>query len=340
MWINQIRRPILHHLRRAERGHGETSSTEVRATAHDHAPLLRGAPLYLAVAVVGLVHGLNWPVMAHGVTLMAPQWLTVMRLAAGSVVVVVAVALMGRLKIPHRADLPIVVTVGLLQLALVYGLTFAALTHAPAGRAAVLLHTSALWAVPISALFLREKCSVATTLGVLVGLSGVALLLAPWEEGFMDSTRPLGYALLLAGAVANAVASVHIRSHQWTSTPLKLLPWQLGLGAVAAAIYASFSAGLPDVNVDTQTVLVVAYQGVFASAIGVWGVLAVTRSLGAVSSNLALMMVPVIGLVSSAMLLSEGLPVYVIVGLGMILTGAAVGIAASRSTPPAPNPLG
>lgn len=336
----KIRRPILHHLRSEERRHGEGSAGNVHAIARDHAPLLRGTPLYLAVAVVGLVHGLNWPVMAHGVTLMPPQWLTVMRLAAGAMVVAVAVAAMGRLKIPHRADLPIVVTVGMLQLALVYGLTFAALTHAPAGRAAVLLHTSALWAVPISALLLREKCSGATLLGIVVGLSGVALLLAPWEEGFMDSTRPLGYALLLAGAVANAVASVHIRSHQWTSTPLELLPWQLGLGAVAAAIYAAFSAGPPDVSLDAQTVLVVAYQGVFASAIGVWGVLAVTRSLGAVSSNLALMLVPVIGLVSSALLLSEGLPMYVIVGLAMILVGAAVGIAASRTNPPVPNPLG
>ncbi|KWX67921.1 DMT family transporter [Mycobacterium sp. NAZ190054] len=302
--------------------------------------MLRGAALYAAIATVGLVHGLNWPVMAHGVTLMPPVWLTVFRLGVGAVVVTVVMAAAGKLRRPVRADLPVVISVGIFQLAVVYALMFIALTLAPAGRSSVLLHTSALWAVPIAALVLRERYPRATVAGLIAGIAGVVLLLAPWEDGFFDSSRPLGYGLLLAGAALNAAVTVHIRSHRWTASPLDLLPWQLGIGCAAAASYAWWSTGAPTFPMNWQAVLVVLYQGVFASAIGVWGVLVVSRSLGAVSSNLSLMVVPVLGLLSSAVFLSEGLPFYVLAGLTMILIGAGLGIAATRASPNAADPLG
>ncbi|CAN5515372.1 DMT family transporter [soil metagenome] len=303
-------------------------------------PLLMGGALWAVVAVVGLVHGLNWPVMSYGVELMSPAWLTVCRLGTGAVVVAAVMAARGRLRLPSRGDVPVVVSVGVVQLAAVYLLMFVALTLAPAGRSAVLLHTSALWAVPIAMLVLSERYTVTTILGLLAGIAGVLFLLAPWEAGFFESTRPLGYGLLLAGAVINAAVTVHIRSHRWTASPLELLPWQLGLGCVVAATYALTTSGVPAIEVSWQAVLVVLYQGVFASAIGVWGVLAISRSLGAVSSNLSLMVVPVLGLVSSAVLLSEGLPIYVVVGLAMILVGAAVGIIATRASPSGADPRG
>lgn len=319
---------------------GRSPSAGIQAlSSHPQPPLLRGGVLWLAVATVGLVHGLNWPVMALGVSLMAPEWLAVLRLGTGAMVVVVVMLATGRLRRPIRSDFSVVFTVGVLQLALVYALMFIALTHAPAGRSSVLLHTSALWAVPIAALALSERYSPATLAGLGAGLVGVLLLLAPWEDHFFDSGRPLGYGLLLTGAGVNALVTVHIRSHRWTASPLELLPWQLAVGALAAATYALVSHGPPTFALDWRAILVVGYQGVFASAIGVWGVLAVSRSLGAVSSNLSLMIVPVIGLLSSALFLSESLPFYVFVGLTLILGGAALGITATRTAPSA-DPLG
>lgn len=302
--------------------------------------LLQGSALCLAIAAVGLVHGLNWPVMAYGVTLMPPEWLAVYRLGVGAIVVMIAMAATGRLRLPARADLPVVISVGVVQLAVVYALMFVALTLAPAGRSAVLLHTSALWAVPIASIFLRERYSRVTLMGLVAGICGVLLLLAPWENEFLSSSRPLGYGLLLAGAAINAAVTVHIRSHRWNGSPLELLPWQLGIGCLAAALYALLSSGAPSIDIDRHVVLVVLYQGVFASAIGVWGVLAISRSLGAVSSNLSLMVVPVLGLLSSALILSEALPFYVFVGMTMILVGAALGLRATRSAPAAADPLG
>ncbi|CAN5513887.1 DMT family transporter [soil metagenome] len=334
MRIRQIRSSILQSAVPDTSASGIGNRTGVQPT------LLAGGALWVVVAVVGLVHGLNWPVMAYGVELMPPAWLTVCRLGTGAVVVAAVMAARGRLRLPSRGDLPVVVSVGVVQLAVVYLLMFGALTLAPAGRSAVLLHTSALWAVPIAMLVLGERYNGATILGLLAGIAGVVLLLAPWEDGFFESSRPLGYGLLLAGAAVNAAVTVHIRSHRWTASPLELLPWQLGLGCIAAATYALAVSGPPVFEIRWQTVLVVLYQGVFASAIGVWGVLAISRSLGAVSSNLSLMVVPVLGLVSSALLLSEGLPVYVVIGLGMILVGAALGITATRASPSGADPRG
>ncbi|MGE2832795.1 DMT family transporter [Mycobacterium sp. SMC-4] len=329
MTIRQIRKSVSQHTPSGKWLQGADDGPVAQPA------LLRGWPLFAVIVIVGLIHGFNWPVMAHGVTLVPPVWLGVLRLATGAAVVAAVMAVRGRLRLPLRRDVPVVLSVGVMQLAVVYSLMFVALSLAPAGRSAVLLHTSALWAVPIAAVVLRERYSAVTLVGLALGTTGVVMLLAPWEDGFFDSTKPLGYGLLLAGALLNAVATVHIRAHRWASSPLQLLPWQLGIGSVIAACCAWVTVGPPEIAPGLVTVLVVLYQGVFASAVGVWGILVISRSLTAVSSNLSLMIVPVLGLLSSAVLLSEALPVYVLVGLVLVLLGAAFGIAATRTAPTA-----
>lgn len=53
------------------------------------------------------------------------------------------------------------------------------------------------------------------------------------------------------------------------------------------------------------TVAVVGYQILLASAFGFWGLLTISRSLPAITTNLTLMAVPVVGLASSVPLANE-----------------------------------
>jgi drug/metabolite transporter (DMT)-like permease len=136
--------------------------------------------------------------------------------------------------------------------------------------------------------------------------------------------------MLLVAAVANAASTVHIRAHRWAGTPFELMPWQLAVAAVPIAILATAIEGVPDIRWTAATVTVVAYQILLGSAFGFWGLLTISRSLPAITTNLTLMAVPVVGLVSSITIANERLTSAVAVSLVLILAGVGLGVVSDR----------
>ena len=71
--------------------------------------------------------------------------------------------------------------------------------------------------------------------------------------------------------------------------------------------------GAPEIAWDATTVAIAAYQVFLGSAFGFWGLLTISRSLPAITTNLLLMAVPVVGLASSIAITDETLTVAVTV---------------------------
>jgi drug/metabolite transporter (DMT)-like permease len=72
--------------------------------------------------------------------------------------------------------------------------------------------------------------------------------------------------------------------------------------------------------------MVVAYQGVLATGFAFWAQITILRNMAAVSANLTMMAVPVVGVLSSAWLLGEPITATLLVGLVLIITGVAVNL--------------
>jgi drug/metabolite transporter (DMT)-like permease len=80
-----------------------------------------------------------------------------------------------------------------------------------------------------------------------------------------------------------------------------------------------------------QLVLVVLYQGMLATGIAFWVQIVILRNLSAVSTNLSLMAVPVVGVVSSAMVLGEDITTSLVLGLLLVILGVAVNLLSDRA---------
>ena len=167
-------------------------------------------------------------------------------------------------------------------------------------------------------------------IGVAAGICGIVLLLEPWALDWGNSQLLLGLGMLLTAAVVNSAATVHIRGHRWSATPLQLMPWQLALAAIPITLLALLSEGIPEIEWTFTTIWIVAYQIALGSAFGFWGVLTISRSLPAVTANLLLMAVPVVGLLSSVVLVDETLTPTVICSLVLVLTGVGLGLISDR----------
>jgi drug/metabolite transporter (DMT)-like permease len=299
---------------------------------------MRRPAVYVLAAATVAVLGLNWPIMAHGVDLVPPLWLAAFRMA-GAAVVVGAVMLPRDAGAPPARDRPILWSVALVRLALVTALVFSALEFVPPGRSSILVYTASLWTVPIAVAFLHERLTPLRIAGLALGSIGVVLLLEPWTLDWGDGSLLLGLGMLVTAAVGNGATTVHIRAHRWAGTPMQLLPWQFAIAANPIAAIAAVVEGVPDVRWTSGTIAVVAYQILLASSFGFWGLVTISRSLPAITTNLTLMAVPVVGLGSSVALAGEPLTVAVAVSLVLILGGVALGILSDRrrAEPPLPG---
>ncbi len=286
---------------------------------------LRPQAVYPVLAFVVLALGVNWPVMSVALRSLTPIWMAVFRLVAAAATLFVVTSATNRLVRPPRRDYPIVLSVAIVRLALVFTLVFFGLEIVPPGRSSILVWTAALWTVPIAVVFVGEHMTRMRWLGLAIGLGGLVLVFEPTRFDWTDGRVLLGHALLLCAALAQASVSVHVRHHSWGSTPLALLPWQLLVAVLPVLAIALAWEGVPRVDWSVGLVANIAFQGIVVSGFAVWGQLTVLRSHPAISTNLALMAVPVIGLLSSVIALGESLTASVVAGLILVLAGVAVG---------------
>jgi len=286
------------------------------------------------LAVVVVILGINWPLLATGLESISPLWLTVFRLSGGAITVLIFAAATGRLTRPPRQDYPMVASVAVFRLALVFILVFGALEFVPPGRSSILVWTTSLWTVPLAAIFVDEHMTRLRWWGLLIGLGGIVMVFEPTRLDWTDTRLLLGHVMLLSAAFLTASVSVHVRRHVWASSPLALLPWQLMVAALPMLTIALLVEGIPDIDWTSQLVGIVAFQATLASGVALWGQLTALRALSAISTNLTLMAIPVLGLVSSALLVDESLTAGVIGGLVLVLAGVALNIVSDTRTGP------
>lgn len=282
--------------------------------------------LFALLVLVVVVMGVNWPIMAIGTRHIPPLWMATFRVAGGLLVVMIGAAASGRLRVPPRADLPIIGSLALFRLAAVFVLVFTALALVPAGRSSVLTWTTSLWTVPIAAVVLGEVVTGRRWVGLALGIGGIVVLVEPWALDWTSADVIAGHLMLILAAIINAATAVHIRAHRWTMTPLQAIPWQLAMATAILAIVSLATVGLPDIDWTPQLAWVVVYQGVLATGIAFWAEVTVLKNLPTVSTNLTLMGVPVVGVLSSAAILGESITASLIAGLSLVMLGVGVNL--------------
>jgi drug/metabolite transporter (DMT)-like permease len=282
--------------------------------------------MYLLLAFAVVVLGVNWPIMAISLESFTPLWMAAFRVGLAAIVVGGLGALTGNVMVPARRDLPIVLSVAIFRLATVMVLVFSGLELIAAGRASVLVWTSALWTVPIAATFLGECMSARTWTGLAIGIAGVLLLSELWGNNWREPDVIVGTLLLLLAAIVNAATAVHIRGHRWTIGPLQALPWQLMIATLPLIVGGFIVDGPPDVDWTPELAWLLGYQAILASGGALWAQVVVLQRLPAISTNVMMMGVPVVGVVSSSLVLHEPVTATLALGIGLVLAGVAVNL--------------
>jgi drug/metabolite transporter (DMT)-like permease len=287
---------------------------------------MRGAAL-LAAAV--LAAGTAWPVIKFALAQATPVWFAASRAGLSALAAFALLAALGNLRLPSRGDLPIIASIGCLQLAAFFTFTHLGLNLLPAGRSAVLAYTTTLWVVPLAGPFLGEWPRGWQLAGVALGLGGVAVLLAPALGDVAGAGGIAGHLYLLAAALAWALAILHSRFHRWRLTPLQVLPWQMLLASCLLFPLAAAMEQAGGIAPVVSALLPLAYVGLVAGPVITWAATSASSLLPATAASLGFLATPVIGAALSTLWLGEALSLDFLLGGALVLAGAALAVVAA-----------
>ncbi len=271
-----------------------------------------------------LVWGVHWVVVKVGLQTIPPFTYGVLRLAGGMAVLAVLMAMTGRLHRPERSDMPIILSYGLLAVALGIAMMNLALPYIPAGRSSILAYTIPLWVVPVMLVAARVRPTRAELAGLALGLTGLVLLLNPAAIEWGSSGALLGSLMLVAAAFGAAVALVHVRTHPWKGTPFDTQIWQLLVALLPMLLLMLILERdeLGSVQWDLPTALAVLYSGPLATAFAYWASQMIVRSLGPMTTGIGYLGTPAVGVIAGIIVLGETVSALDLVG--MLVTGAAI----------------
>ncbi|MCF5143875.1 EamA family transporter [Pseudomonas sp. PA-6-1D] len=304
----------------------EPSSTAYRSRIHT------GAATIVWLCVMVLLWGISWPVTKLALTEVAPIWLSAFRFGSASVCLFVFVALRGKLKFPPRADWPIVISIGLLQMTVFTGLGMVAMTHVDTSRATLLAYTTPLWGLISGWVLQKIQPTRIQLIALALGMIGIGVICSPMEMNWSTPGAVMGACFLITGAIAWSVAILHIKSHKWQASPLQLAPWQMALATIPLTIAAYTIEGVPNnVEVNSRLLELLFFIGPIATS----ACFVISAEHGRRISTFAMsnftLGVPLIGITASVIFLSERLSLWFSIGLSFILAGMLMTIlAASR----------
>ncbi len=293
------------------------------AAAKTGSPVMRPAAAYMLLGVLGLVWGFNWPVMKIGLEFAPPFWFGTIRLVLAAAVLFAVLALRGELIVPSRADWPVVASGGLFVLGLWLAAVQLGLVFVPAGRAALLAFTTPLWVVPLAMMFLGERMTWLKAAGLGAGFAGLGALFNPLALDWSDRNILLGNAALLLSALSWALGIVHLRRHRYRATTLQLAPWQILIAIVPVGLPALYFETWSTIRWGGEFAGVLAYSACLATSAGFWAMTSISRALPAITTSLASLVIPAVGIAASALTLGEPLTTSLLGGLLLIALGVA-----------------
>lgn len=257
----------------------------------------------------------------------------VIRYILVSIFYLMGLAFMGGWRI-ERADWPrllIVSFVGMVGYNLGSAFGFQEVT---AGVGSLIIGTQPLIIAVFAAIFARERLTLASVLGLIIGLSGIVALFWNDLSGNTGSTSLLGAAYVFLAGVAWAIYVVLTKPLIIKYGAYPITVYSISLATVVlVALLASTNTMATLQSMTTRNWFDMFYMVALSTLLATitWNYGAARVS--ATTAGAMIYFVPVIGVFAGALLLHEEITTHTLVGGGLILAGVAIAQGQSWFTP-------
>lgn len=289
---------------------------------------------FVLLVLLTVVWGTNWPLFALAVREMSVWTFRAVSVPLSGLVLLGIARLRGEsVVVPRPAWGVLLAVTGCYLLVWNIATAYAAVLI-PSGQAAVLAFTMPLWSALISWAVLGERLSPRLVAALALGAAAVALLVAPNFNVYANA--PTGVALGLLAGLGWATGTLIFKVRPVPVPILVLTGWQLLISSIPIIFGAVLLGDGRWFMPSWQSIAVIAYIALVPTCIGNVCWFSIVGLLPANVAGLSAVMVPVVAMISGAIVHAEPLgPLQIVATLASV---AALALALMQPT--ARNPVG
>jgi drug/metabolite transporter (DMT)-like permease len=197
------------------------------------------------------------------------------------------------------------------------------------GRASILAYTMPVLSIPLSVWLLGERLTIGKTLGLVIGLAGLALLIG---EGYSAiGGAPLGTLLVLGAAASWALGAVLQKKYPIAMPPGPYTAWIMLIGGVPIFLGAALFEDLRALaHLGTGALIGTAYNVLIAFAFAHWAWIKLATSVSVTVFSLSILIIPVVAVLSGIVFLGERPSATEFAALGLVLASLATVVTPGR----------
>ena len=292
----------------------------------------------IALVVLSLTWGYTWVLAKQGLQYAPPFAFAAERCVGGALSLLIVLKLIGK---PLKLVAPFqTLGVGLTQVAGFMIFQTWALVEGGPGKTAVLIFTMPIWTLLLAWPLLGERVRGKQWLAAASTLTGLLMIIEPWDMHASLFSKFLG----LMAALCWASGTILIKRLRAT-TPVDLLTltaWQMVLGAVPLVVLSLFVAE-PATQWTPHYVGILGFMSVASTAMCWWLWIYILDRVPAWEASLSVLGTPVVAILSSRLTFGEEFKAtevagIVLIGGGLVLL-SLLSWAASRRNPGAHRDL-
>lgn len=280
---------------------------------------------YLAFTALGVIWGASFLLIKLAVHDMSPVVLVLIRSGSGAAALAVIMVGMRKPLLSHDWKVRLVpfLVMAMANALLPWFLIAWGEQHITSGLASILNSTTTLWtAILIFWVIPAERPSALNYLGVVLGISGVAILVLPDITAHGLNGNVLGVLAVVGASISYAVAALFQRTRLRGMSVYQQSFGQLAVTSLLAIPIAA--PAIPNVHLAWLSMGAVIALGVGGSGIAYLLYYYTMNTLGAVRATGVTFVVPVTAVFWGIVLLGERLSPPVVAGMVVILAGVVL----------------
>lgn len=288
--------------------------------------------LPLGLFILSVTWGYTWVLAKQALDYAPPFAFAAERCVGGAVALLLALKLMGR---PLKLIAPgATLAIGLAQITGFVLFSTWALVEGGPGKTAVLIFTMPIWVLLLAWPILGERIRGTQWLAAGSTLTGLLLIIEPWNMHTSLFSKFLGVMAALCWAIGTVLIK-RLRSRQQVDL-LSLTTWQMLIGAVPLILLAVV---IPERPTDWSAAYIgiLAFMSVVSTAFCWWLWITLLDRVPAWEASLSVLGTPVVAIASARLALGEDFSFGEVTGILLIGAGLAllslIGWAASRRGP-------
>jgi drug/metabolite transporter (DMT)-like permease len=269
---------------------------------------------------MGLGWGFNW-IAARFILHWLPPWtMRTLGIGLGALTLFTAAKIMRVPLAVPRGQRVHILAAGVFNVLIFNVCSAYAQVYGTTSRAIVIAYSMPIWSAVLSHFLLKEKLDAVRLAALALCAAGLAILIWPLAVAGL----PFGALFALGCAWCWAGGTIYLKWANIRATSLAITAWQLLFGVITLGIGMLLVEGVPHQTALPGYVLAwIGYNGLIGMGLAYFLWFVIIERLPATTASLASLLVPVIGVIASALVVGERPNLNDMIGFAFIFGAAA-----------------